>query len=68
MASSRNQRALVVVQLSGGNDALNTVIPYTNGLYYENRPQVHIPPEDVLPIDDQLGFHPSMGPIKHFSM
>jgi uncharacterized protein (DUF1501 family) len=64
MASSESQRALVVLQLSGGNDALNTVIPYTNGLYYENRPQVHISQEDVLPIDDHLGFHPSMGPIK----
>jgi uncharacterized protein (DUF1501 family) len=64
MASSEPQRALVVLQLSGGNDALNTVIPYTNGLYYENRPQVNIPQEDVLPIDDHLGFHPSMGPIK----
>jgi len=64
MASSEPQRALVVVQLSGGNDALNTVIPYTNGLYYENRPQVNIPQEDVLPIDDHLGLHPSMGSIK----
>jgi len=65
MASRTSQRALVVVQLSGGNDALNTVVPYTNGLYYENRPQVNIAPEDVLPISDTLGFHPSMGPIKH---
>ena len=64
MASGTPQRALVVVQLSGGNDALNTVVPYTNGLYYENRPQVNIAPEDVLPISDSLGFHPSMGPIK----
>jgi uncharacterized protein (DUF1501 family) len=64
MASSESQRALVVLQLSGGNDALNTVIPYSNGLYYENRPQVHIAQEDVLPIDNHLGFHPSMGPIK----
>ena len=64
MASSERQRALVVVQLSGGNDALNTVVPYTNGLCYENRPQVHIAPEDVLPLDDQLGFHPSMESIK----
>jgi uncharacterized protein (DUF1501 family) len=41
-----------------------TVVPYTNGLYYENRPQVNIAPEDVLPISDTLGFHPNMGPIK----
>src|SRR5436309_15999521 len=65
MASRTPHRALVVVQLSGGNDALNTVVPYTNGLYYENRPQVNIAPDDVLPISATLGFHPSMGPIKH---
>ena len=47
MASRTPQRALVVVQLSGGNDALNTVVPYTNGLYYENRPQTAIPGEGV---------------------
>ncbi len=64
MASNGNQRALVVVQLAGGNDALNTVVPYTNGLYYDNRPQVNIPQDEVLPIDDHFGFNPSMGPIK----
>jgi uncharacterized protein (DUF1501 family) len=65
MASKTAQRALVVVQLSGGNDALNTVVPYTNGLYYENRQQVHIAPDQVLPLSDTLGFHPSMGALKH---
>jgi uncharacterized protein (DUF1501 family) len=64
MASAIRDKALVVIQLSGGNDCLDTVIPYTNGLYYDFRPTVKIAAEDVLPIDDAFGFHPSMGPIK----
>jgi uncharacterized protein (DUF1501 family) len=64
MASTIRDRALVVIQLSGGNDCLDTVVPYTNGLYYDFRPTVNIAAEDVLPIDDAFGFHPSMGPIK----
>ncbi len=55
---------LVVLQLSGGNDALNTVIPYSDPLYVDNRPNVRIPEDQVLPINDYLGFHPTMGPIK----
>jgi uncharacterized protein (DUF1501 family) len=64
MASAIRDKALVVVQLSGGNDCLDTVIPYNNGLYYDFRPTIHIAPEDVLPLDDAFGFHPHMGPIK----
>jgi uncharacterized protein (DUF1501 family) len=64
MASAIRDKALVVIQLSGGNDCLNTVVPYTNGLYYDFRPTVNIAAEDVLPIDDAFGFNPSMGPIK----
>ena len=64
MASNGKNRSLVVVQLSGGNDALNTVIPYSDGLYYDFRPSVHVEAEQVLPLDDQLGLHPSMKPIK----
>jgi uncharacterized protein (DUF1501 family) len=57
---------LVVLQLTGGNDILNTVVPYTNPLYYDNRPRVRIEPEAVLPIDDQYGFHPSLAALKPF--
>jgi len=64
MASDTADRSVVVVQLSGGNDGLNTVIPYNNGLYYDFRPTVAIPQDDVLRIDDELGFNPNMGPMK----
>jgi uncharacterized protein (DUF1501 family) len=50
---------LVVVQLSGGNDGLNTVIPFTHDIYKSNRPKLAIPPADVLKIDNELGFHPA---------
>lgn len=62
--SDHKKRALVVIQLAGANDALNTVIPYTNGLYYDFRPNINIASENVLPIDDDFGFHPEMWPIK----
>ena len=53
-----------MVQLSGGNDYLNCVVPYTNPEYIDNRPNVRIEQEDVIPIDDQYGFNPAMGPVK----
>ena len=59
-----NERNLVVVQLAGGNDALNTLIPYNNGLYYDYRSSVRIEPEDVLPLNDEVGFRGNMGPVK----
>ena len=64
MASNTKDPVLVILQLSGGNDALNTVIPYSNPLYRDNRPKVGIPEDQVLPINDTIGFHPAMGPIK----
>lgn len=65
MTSINRDRSLVVLELAGGNDALNTIIPYNNGLYYDFRPNIGIPQEDVLRIDDQLGFNPNIVPFKH---
>ena len=64
MASTHKDPVLVVLQLTGGNDYLNTVIPYTNPLYRDNRPAVGIPEDQVIPLDDHVGFHPAMGPMK----
>lgn len=57
---------LVVLQLSGGNDYLNTVIPYANSLYWENRPSVNIPEDQIIQLDDKVGFNQSMAPLKAF--
>lgn len=53
-------KILVVVQMGGGNDGLNTIVPYCNGRYYQARPTIGIKPESVLPIDNQIGFNPIM--------
>ena len=64
MTSAKAHRSVVVIELQGGNDALNTIIPYNNGLYYDSRPGIGIPQDDVLKIDNELGFNPNMGPVK----
>ena len=51
---------LVVVELTGGNDGLNTVIPYTNDVYHKNRPTLRIESDKVLKLDDHVGLHPSL--------
>jgi len=64
MASTKKDPVLVVLQLTGGNDYFNTVIPYNDGLYYDNRPYVKYNQEDIIKIDDEFGLMPTMGPIK----
>ena len=54
------ERILVVVELSGGNDGLNTVVPFGDETYYRVRPNLGIPKSEVLPIADGFGFHPSL--------
>ncbi|GAB5555197.1 MAG: DUF1501 domain-containing protein [Saprospiraceae bacterium] len=61
---SRSGKILIVVQLSGGNDGLNTVIPYQNDLYYQNRPRLGIPQNEVLRLNDDLGLNPVMGALR----
>ncbi len=53
-------KVLVVIQLTGGNDGLNTVVPFENDIYYQARPTVAIPKSNVLKLDSQLGLHPEM--------
>ena len=64
MTTSTKDPVLVVIQLSGANDYMNTVIPYADPLYYDFRPVVSIPQNEVVPIDGQLAFHPSLLPLK----
>ncbi len=66
MATTRKDPVLVVLQLTGANDYLNTIIPYTDPHYRDARPKVGIPADQALPIDGEpgLGFNPNMAPIK----
>ena len=56
-------RSLVVIQLQGGNDGLNMVIPYAMSQYYNNRPTLGIPESQVLQLDTVMGLHPSLQPL-----
>ena len=60
-ATDDRDTVLVVVQLSGGNDGLNTVVPYADDEYTRNRPTLALKGKDVHKIDSYLGFHPRMG-------
>ncbi len=53
-------RMLVVIELEGGNDGLNTVVPYADDTYHRNRPTLGIAANQVLKLDDRLGLHPAM--------
>lgn len=61
--SGAGGKTLVVVQLTGGNDGLNTLVPYSNGAYYAARPHIAIPKADVLTLTPDLGMHPSLRPL-----
>ncbi len=65
MTSTKKDPVLVVFQLTGANDYLNTIIPYNDPLYRDNRPTVGVPEERIIKVDDQMGFHPEMAPLKH---
>ena len=64
MATTKKDPVVVVLQMTGANDYLNTIIPYTNGHYRDARPRVGIPEDQVLPIDGELAFNPNMAPFK----
>ena len=64
LLKSRSSKNLIIVQLSGGNDGLNTIVPYQNDIYYQNRPNLGIKPEEVLKISDDLGFNPAMQSLR----
>ena len=58
--ASTSNRILVVLELSGGNDGLNTLVPYGDDAYYRHRPRIGIRPEKLRRIDERFGFNPGM--------
>ena len=61
---AKREKVLVVIQLSGGNDYLNCIVPYENGHYKDARPNIKITDDQVIPLDKGYGLNPGMNPIK----
>src|SRR5256886_7071298 len=64
IAQAASDRTLIVVQMAGGNDGLNTVVPFGDSLYHQMRPTLAITDARVLPLDTRLGLHPNLAPLK----
>lgn len=64
MSANKADNTLVVVQLTGGNDFMNTVVPYTSQHYYDARKKIVIQQDQVLPINDTLGLNTHAAPLK----
>lgn len=64
LTGSNNERILVVVQLGGGNDGVNSMVPYNDPAYLAARPLLAVPESDVLPISESIGFHNALSPFK----
>jgi uncharacterized protein (DUF1501 family) len=63
-AAAPNNRTLIIVQMAGGNDGLNTVVPYADSNYMSARPNLHVDPASVLQLNSALGLNPVMGNLK----
>lgn len=59
-----HDRVLLLVELKGGNDGLNTVIPYADQRYYALRPRIAIARDDIVQLDERRGLHPALGPLE----
>ena len=64
MSTKQEDKVLVVVQLTGGNDFLNTIVPYNSGHYYDARKKIVLNQDEVLPIDNQLAINANAAPFK----
>ena len=57
-------RSLVIIQLSGGNDGLNTIVPFENDVYYSSRKSLAVAKNEILKLNDQLGMNPAMAALR----
>lgn len=64
--SETSQKNLIVIQLSGGNDWLNTVIPYKNDLYYQKREKIGLKHQNLIPLERDLALNAALGDLKEF--
>ena len=65
IATGRDGSILVVLQMAGGNDGLNTVVPFANDHYRSARPKLALPANQLLKLNDEIGFHPALSGMKH---
>ena len=57
---NKKDKRLIILQLSGGNDGLNTIVPFKNDLYYKYRPMIALQKQELNVVTDEVGFHPSL--------
>src|SRR6185369_1255111 len=64
IVTGKDDTILVVLQMAGGNDGLNTVVPYANDYYHKARPTLHLTTDSVLKLNDEIGLHNALGGFK----
>src|SRR5450755_1816152 len=65
ISTGKDATILVVLQMAGGNDGLNTVVPYSNDFYHEARPKIGLSADKILKVNDEIGLHGALGGFKN---
>ena len=65
IVSGKDGTILVVLQMAGGNDGINTVVPYSNDFYHKARPRIGLSADKIIKINDDIGLHGSLGGFKN---
>ena len=66
LLNQSSQNILIVIQLGGGNDGLNTFVPFENDIYYNLRPNIGIKPDSVIRVSDEMGLNPGMKSLERY--